>query len=239
LEIGIWNLLEIWKLGFGISDPVTQKLPRTLLYRVYMEKEMADRYEIRLSGSGGQGLILMGIILAEAIGVYDGKYVAQTQSYGPEARGGSSKSEVIVSDEEIDYPKAMKLDLLLAMNQKSCDEFYPDLKPDGLLIVDSTFVTQIPTSKAFQIPFTGIARERFKREVVANIVALGSLSQLSPIVSARAVESAVLARVPKGTEKLNRDALKAGMNAAKQAKKAWMNSEVVPEVPKEDLLDSY
>ena len=200
---------------------------------------MADRYEIRLSGSGGQGLILMGIILAEAIGIYDGKYVAQTQSYGPEARGGSSKSEVIVSDEEIDYPKAMKLDLLLAMNQKSCDEFYSDLKPDGLLIVDSTFVTQIPTSKAFQIPFTGIARERFKREVVANIVALGALSQLSPIVSAKAVESAVLARVPKGTEKLNRDALRAGMNAAKRAKKASMDSEVAPEVPKEDLLDSY
>jgi len=116
------------------------------------EKKMGYRYEIRLSGSGGQGLILMGIILAEAIGIYDGKYVAQTQSYGPEARGGSSKSEVIVSDEEIDYPKAMSVDLLLAMNQKSCDEFYPDLKPEGLLIVDSTFVTQVPTPKAFQIP---------------------------------------------------------------------------------------
>lgn len=200
---------------------------------------MAGRYEIRLSGSGGQGLILMGIILAEAIGIYDGKFVAQTQSYGPEARGGSSKSEVIVSDEEIDYPKAIKLDLLLAMNQKSCDDFYPDLKPDGLLIIDSTFVTQVPTLKAFQIPFTAIARERFKREVVANIVALGSLSQLSSIVSAKAVESAVLARVPKGTEKLNRDALKAGMNAARQAKKALMNSEMVPEVPEEDRLDSY
>jgi len=85
---------------------------------------MGFRYEIRLSGSGGQGLILMGIILAEAIGIYDGKFVAQTQSYGPEARGGSSKSEVIVSDEEIDYPKAMQPDLLLAMNQKSCDDFY-------------------------------------------------------------------------------------------------------------------
>ncbi len=184
-------------------------------------------------------MILMGIVLAEAIGIYDGKYVAQTQSYGPEARGGSSKSEVIVSDEEIDYPKAMKLDLLLAMNQKSCDEFFPDLKPDGTLIVDSTYVTQIPTPKAFQVPFTRIAREKFKREVVANIIALGALSQLTPIVSAKAVESAVLARVPKGTERLNREALKAGMNAAKQAKRAWMKSEVPPEIPKEDLLDSY
>ena len=200
---------------------------------------MGSRYEIRLSGSGGQGLILMGIILAEAIGIYDGKYVAQTQSYGPEARGGSSKSEVVVSDEEIDYPKAMKLDLLLAMNQKSCDEFYPDLKPEGLLIVDSTFVTQPPTSKAFQVPFTRIAREKFKREVVANIIALGALSQLTPIVSPKAIESAVLARVPKGTETLNRDALKAGMAAAKRAKKEWMKTEVPPEIPEEDLLDSY
>jgi 2-oxoglutarate ferredoxin oxidoreductase subunit gamma len=200
---------------------------------------MPYRYEIRLSGSGGQGLILMGIILAEAVGIYDGKYVAQTQSYGPEARGGSSKSEVIVSDEEIDYPKAMSVDLLLAMNQKSCDDFYPDLKPEGLLIVDSTFVNQVPTPKAFQIPFTRIAREKFKREVVANIIALGALSQLTPVVSAKAVESAVLARVPKGTEKLNRDALRAGMGAAKKAKKAWMKLEVPPEIPKEDLLDSY
>ncbi len=200
---------------------------------------MGFRYEIRLSGSGGQGLILMGIILAEAIGIYDGKFVAQTQNYGPEARGGSSKSEVIVSDEEIDYPKAMQLDLLLAMNQKSCDEFYPDLKPEGLLIVDSTFVTQVPTSKIFQIPFTRIAREKFKREVVANIIALGALTQLSPIISSKAVESAVLARVPKGTEKLNRDALKAGIAAAKRAKKEWMEAEMLPEIPKEDLLDSY
>ena len=200
---------------------------------------MANRYEIRLSGSGGQGLILMGIILAEAIGIYDGKYVAQTQSYGPAARGGSSKAEGVVSDEEIDYPKAMKLDLLLAMNQKSCDEFYSDLKPDGLLIVDSTFVTQVPTQKAFQVPFTRIAREKFKREVVANIVALGALSQFTPIVSSKAIESAVLARVPKGTEKLNRDALKAGMSAAKRAKKIRMKSDVSLEVPEEDLLDSY
>ena len=184
-------------------------------------------------------MILMGIILAEAIGVYDGKFVAQTQSYGPEARGGSSKSEIVVSDEEIDYPKAMQLDLLLAMNQKSCDDFFPDLKPEGLFIVDSTFVTQVPTLRVFQIPFTRMAREKFEREMVANIIALGALTQLSPILSSKAVESAVLARVPKGTEKLNRDALKAGIAAAKRAKKKWIETEVPPEIPKEDELDSY
>jgi len=184
-------------------------------------------------------LILMGIILAEAIGIYEGRYVAQTQSYGPEARGGSSKSEVIVSDEEIDYPKALKLDLLLAMNQKSCDEFYPDLKPDGILVVDSTFVTQIPGQKALGIPFTRIAREKFNREVVANIVALGALTQLTPLVSQKAIETAVLARVPRGTEQLNRDALRAGIIAARRAKKEWLGAEPPAEIPEEDLLDSY
>jgi 2-oxoglutarate ferredoxin oxidoreductase subunit gamma len=180
---------------------------------------MGYRYDIRLSGSGGQGLILMGIILAEAIGIYDGKYVAQTQSYGPEARGGSSKAEVVVSDQEIDYPKALKLDLLLAMNQKSCDDYYMDLKPKGILVVDSTFVNQVPIPRAYQIPFTRIARDKFKREMVANIIALGAISKLTPIVSARAIEAAVLARVPKGTEKLNRDALRAGISAAKKVEK--------------------
>lgn len=195
---------------------------------------MSFRYDIRLGGSGGQGLIMMGIILAEAIGVYDGKEVAQTQSYGPEARGGSSKAEVVVSDEEIDYPKAMKVDLLLTMNQKALDEYYQDMKPDGLLIVDSTFVKEVPVANAVQIPFTRIARDRFKKEMVANIVALGAISELSSIVSKKAIEAAVLARVPKGTEKLNRDALKAGMAAAKRMRKGgpapeagtWENEDI-------------
>ena len=180
---------------------------------------MSFRYDIRLGGSGGQGLIMMGIILAEAIGVYDGKEVAQTQSYGPEARGGSSKAEVVVSDEEIDYPKAVKVDLLVAMNQGALDEYYQDLKPDGMLIVDSTFVKTIPVANAIQVPFTRIARDRFKKEMVANIIALGAISEFTSIVSKKAVEAAVLARVPKGTEKLNREALKAGMAAAKRVKK--------------------
>lgn len=200
---------------------------------------MASRYEIRLGGSGGQGIILMGIILAEAVGLYEGKYVAQTQSYGPEARGGSSKAEVIISDEEIDYPKAVKLDLLVTMNQRSCDEFYGDMKPEGLLLVDSTFVSQLPPISTFRIPFTRIAREKFNKEMVANIVALGALTELTPAVSPQAMETAILGRVPKGTEKLNREAMEAGIAAAKQAKKEGPATAVPTEVPRDGLLGFY
>jgi 2-oxoglutarate ferredoxin oxidoreductase subunit gamma len=176
---------------------------------------MIERYEIRLSGSGGQGLIVAGIILAESAGIYDGKFVCQTQSYGPEARGGASKAEVVISDEPIDYPKAIKPDLLLAMNQKACDAYFFDLKPAGLLIVDSTHVKQVPTSRAVGIPFTQMARERFKNEMVANVIALGALAALTGVVSLKSLEAAVLARVPPGTEELNKKALDAGIEAAK------------------------
>jgi len=173
------------------------------------------RYEIRLSGSGGQGLIVAGIILAEAAGIYDGKFVCQTQSYGPEARGGASKSEVVISDEEIDYPKAVKPDLLLAMSQRSCDAFFFDLKPNGILIVDSTFVKQLPTNIAMGIPFTQLAREKLGSEMVANIIALGALATISGVVSLNSLEAAVLNRVPAGTEQLNKSALALGIEAAK------------------------
>ncbi len=174
---------------------------------------MSKRVEIRLAGSGGQGLILAGIILAEAAGVYDGKFVCQTQSYGPEARGGASKAEVVISDEEIDYPKAIQPDVLLAMNQKSLDAYIGDLKPGGALLVDADLVTEIPLSQAVAVPFTRIAREELGKTMVANIVALGALAQLTKAVSLESLTAAVLTRVPKGTEDLNKKALAAGAKA--------------------------
>ncbi|HOP80709.1 MAG TPA: 2-oxoacid:acceptor oxidoreductase family protein, partial [Armatimonadota bacterium] len=119
-----------------------------------------DRYEIRLSGSGGQGLILAGIILAEAAAIYEGKEAVQTQSYGPESRGGASKSEVVISGSEIDYPKVTSPDLLLAMTQESCTKYLGDLKEGGIAILDSFFVEKWPdNANVIALPLTTIAKE--------------------------------------------------------------------------------
>ncbi|MGA2402103.1 MAG: 2-oxoacid:acceptor oxidoreductase family protein [Syntrophobacteraceae bacterium] len=178
------------------------------------------RYEIRLSGAGGQGLIFAGIILAEAAGIHDGKYVCQTQSYGPEARGGATKAEVVISDLEIDYPKAIKPDVLLAMSQKACDAYFFDLKPTGIFIVDSTFVRQLPTTRAVTIPFTQIARQELGKEIGANIIALGALATLSRAVSLSSLEAAVMSRIARGTEDFYRKALELGIEAARKALKS-------------------
>lgn len=179
-------------------------------------KTITDRYELRFSGSGGQGLITAAVVFSEAVGVYDGKYVCQTQSYGPEARGGKSKAEVVVSDAPIDYPKSLNLNFLLAMNQAACDAYFYDLNADGLLLVDSTLVEQYPTSRIIGIPFTDIAKNELGKEVVANMVALGAVGKLCQKVNLVNLEKALLQRVPKGTEKLNSKALQRGIEEAEK-----------------------
>jgi 2-oxoglutarate ferredoxin oxidoreductase subunit gamma len=197
---------------------------------------MVDRFEIRLSGTGGQGLVLAGIILAEAAGIYEGKNVVQTVSYGPAARGGTSRADVVISDWAIDFPKAMGLDILLAMNQMACDDSASNLKPNGLLVVDSYLVTQVSYTRTVRIPFTQIAREKCGREQMANILALGALSVLIPsipsgagVVSQEAMEAAVMDRIPKGTEKLNQLAFEEGIKTATELQKT-----LVFEEPSED-----
>lgn len=175
-----------------------------------LQPSSPERYEVRFSGSGGQGLITAAVIFAEAAGVYGGKYVCQTQSYGPEARGGKSKAEVVISDSPIDYPKAIELDLLLAMNQAACDAYFFDLQPNGLLVVDATLVEQFPTSRIIAIPFTDIAREEIGKVMVANIVALGTIGVLSEQVSVDDLERSLLSRVPPKTIEMNKKALHRG-----------------------------
>ena len=178
---------------------------------------MSERYEIRFSGSGGQGLILAGVIFAEAATIFDGINAVQSQSYGPEARGGASKSEVIISDRVIDFPKATAIDLQLSLTQESCTKYYKDLKPTGTLLVDSDFVQDIPKGsfKVIKLPIIRTASEEIGKAFVANIVALGAITALTGKVKIESVEKAVLSRVPKGTEELNKKALMAGYQLAK------------------------
>ncbi len=178
-----------------------------------------DRFEMRLSGSGGQGMILASVIMAEAIGADPAKNVVQTQSYGPEARGGASKADVVVSTNEIYYPKALTLDLLLAMTQESMDKYYVDLKENGTLIIDNVLVTQVPTDNYYGLPFTRLAREEAGHVMVANVIALGAIAGLSGIVSHDALVKAVLARAPHGTEEKNRKAVEIGFREALKIKK--------------------
>jgi 2-oxoglutarate ferredoxin oxidoreductase subunit gamma len=172
-----------------------------------------NRTEIRLAGEGGQGMILAGIILAEAASIYGGKQATQTQSYGPEARGGASKSEVVISSEEIDHPEVLQADVLVALSQEAYRKFHRDIKPDGLLIVDADKV-EGAEEHVIQIPITRMALETTGRQITANTVALGVLVGLTGIVSRQDIEKAVTARAPRGTEDMNRKALEAGFTAA-------------------------
>jgi 2-oxoglutarate ferredoxin oxidoreductase subunit gamma len=177
-------------------------------------KKNGNRMEIRLAGEGGQGMILAGIILAEAAAIYDNKNATQTQSYGPEARGGASKAEVVIAQGEIDHPEVIIADVLVAMSQEACDKYAGNLKKDGLLIVDQERVGRVPSSRAIKVPITRLAQESSGKSITANVVALGVLVGLTEVVSRQAITQAVAARAPKGTEEMNKSALSAGFAAA-------------------------
>lgn len=178
---------------------------------------MAERYEIRFSGAGGQGLITAGIILAEAASIVEGKNAVQSQSYGPEARGGASKSEVIISDAPIDYPKATVVDACLAMTQEAADKYANGIKEGGLLLLDSDFVKREPQGnfKIYKMPIMRTAKEDIGREIVANVVALGAMIALTGVVSREAGETAVLRKVPEAFKDLNKKAYSLGFEKVK------------------------
>ena len=179
-------------------------------------RDLEDRYEVRLAGEGGQGMILAGVILAEAAAVYDDLNAIQTQSYGPEARGGASRSEVIIARGEIDYPKVTVADLLLCMSQEACDRYYEQVKDEGLIVVDSCGVSRVPSARAISVPITEVAEKATGRRITASIVALGLLAGLTGVVTRHALEKAVGDRVPAGTEAVNLQALAAGFAEAER-----------------------
>ena len=179
---------------------------------------MVERYEIRFSGAGGQGLITAGIILAEAASIIEGRHAVQSQSYGPEARGGASKSEVIIGDQPIDYPKATIVDACLAMTQEAADKYATGIKDGGVLLVDTDFVPNPPQGnyKIYDIPIMRTAKVDVGREIVANVIALGAMIALTDVVKRESGEEAVIRRVPEAFIDLNKKAYNLGFDKVKE-----------------------
>ena len=164
-----------------------------------------SRTEIRLSGAGGQGIVLAGQILGQAASLYEkGKSATFTQSYGPEARGGSCSAEVVVSNEPVGYPYVISPQVLVIMSQEAYKKYTTGVRPETLIIIDPDLV-KADTSRnenILSIPATNLARE-MGRVVVANIIMLGFVAAVSDVVSAKALKESILATVPEGTGEFN------------------------------------
>lgn len=180
---------------------------------------MSDmHYEMRFGGTGGQGMMLMGDVFAQAAGIQESKEVVLLKSYGPEARGGACRSELITDTEAVNYPALTKPDFVLAMSQMACDSYTADMdQENGVLLVDSDLVTSVPNTikHIYSIPLTKIAKEETGRVITANVVALGAISVLSRGAGEEAVKAAVLNRFPEKLHAINVKAFEAGAAAAR------------------------
>ena len=165
------------------------------------------RTEVQIAGFGGQGIVLSGVILGEAA-IIDGKNAVQTQSYGPESRGGAARSDVVISEEKVDYPKVLKAHILVALSQPAFDKYISGVSRGTTVVIDKDLV-QTNDSSHFRLPFTRIA-DKLGRKVVANSVMLGYLVGLTGIISRDSLEEAIKRNIPLGTEDLNLEAFEEG-----------------------------
>ncbi len=178
-----------------------------------------SREEIIIGGFGGQGIILAGYIVGKAAAIYDKKNVTFTQDYGPEARGGACRAQVVISDSQVSYPYVERPSVLAVMSQEAYTKYTPALRPDGCLLIDEELVKPDKTNRElFAIPATRIAQE-LGRAAVANSVMLGFLTAASKITTVDAMRKSVLESVPKGTEELNIKAFDRGYSYLKSPKK--------------------
>lgn len=181
---------------------------------------MAKRTEVRISGFGGQGIVLAGVVLARAAAIYNQAEATQTNSHGAESRGGACVSDVVLSPERIDYPMCLKPDVLVCMSPESANRYIPTMKDGGTLVVDEDLVPEVPAGKyarVLKVPATRVANEELKKRIVANVVMLGALVGIEPVVSRESIEKAVVDSAPAGTEELNLTALRRGFDLGASA----------------------
>ena len=172
------------------------------------------RCEVRLAGFGGQGIVLAGYVLGKAAALYDGKEAVLGQSYGPEARGGACAAELVISDEEIDYPVISRPNVLVLMSQEAFRKYGPSVDAAGIVIMDSDLVqTNTVGERVYRVPCTRLAEELGNR-IAANMVALGSLCALTNLVRREALEESIRTSVRERTLPLNLKAFAAGFEYA-------------------------
>lgn len=179
--------------------------------------KQSKKMEIRLAGSGGQGIILATIILAEAA-IEAGKYTAQSQSYGPEARGGMCKAEVVIDEEPIGYTKVENPTFLMALTQESLDKYTKSIDKNCLVLVDSSLTVPeiLDPKNVTKVPILETAVKGVGKAFTANIVAVAAINALLGLVDYKDLRTAVLSHVPKGTEEINEKALKLGAGLIKK-----------------------
>ena len=172
---------------------------------------MKNRFEMRFTGSGGQGVILASVIFAEAA-VVKGLHAVQSQAYGPEARGGSSKAECIISRDTIWFSKVQQNDFLLALTQNALDKYAPELAEDGVVMIDESLSAPafLDSERVVSVPILRCARETVGKTITANIVAVGAINELFGLFDEEILREAVSRHIPAGTEDLNFRALSAG-----------------------------
>jgi len=172
-----------------------------------------EKCRMVFSGSGGQGVITAAIIIAEAAVLYENMIAVQSQSYGPEARGGATRSDVIIADSEIRFPKVNQPNVLVCLTQEAYNKFYPIIRPGGFLLTDSRFVTTEHKVDARQVElamFQGVM-DKIGKPIVFNICMLGAVIALTETVKAESILKVLNDRIPSSFLEMNRQALELGM----------------------------
>ena len=175
--------------------------------------------DIRICGFGGQGVILAGFIIGKAASVFENYNAVQSQSYGPEARGGAARSEVIISDDKIGYPRPVGVDCLVAMSQESFDTYRDDIRDNAVIIVDPDLVKRHDIGrKLYTVNALKIAEE-LGNKIVTNIVMVGAFTSIYGLLKPESVKESVIDSVPKRFTELNVKAFERGFEAGKNALK--------------------
>jgi 2-oxoglutarate ferredoxin oxidoreductase subunit gamma len=175
-----------------------------------------ERCRIIFSGSGGQGIITAAVILAEAAVLHEGLNAVQSQTYGPEARGGASRSDVIIADTEIRFPKVIQPNVLVCLTQDAYNKFSGLIRPGGLLLTDSHYVKQEKKVDARQVELDMYKRvmDKIGRPLVFNICMLGALMSLTQLIKPESIMKVLESMIPAGILTLNKQALKLGLEIA-------------------------